>query len=104
MVHEPITITTMGAERKAITGTVLNASGTGLGLAVSEPVEPGTAVRIDLGEVLLLGEIVYCQPAKGAWAIGLELDQVLVASNELATLAREILNQDRLSAATPERK
>jgi len=105
--HEPVTITTMGAGRHAITGRVVNASGTGLGLAVGEPVEPGTAVRIDLGEALLLGEVVYCRPGERAWTIGLELDQVLNAVGDLANLAREILNQsdaDRQPAAPAERR
>ena len=43
-------------------GQALNLSGRGLSLLLVEPIAPGTPVRVDQTDRLLLGDVVYCMP------------------------------------------
>ncbi len=70
-------ITILGDREVRQTGRVRNASGSGLGLLVPEPIAPGTALRLEVDDDLLLGEVMYCRPQKDGCFVGVQLEQIL---------------------------
>ncbi len=88
-----ITILTEPATRLA--ARVRNASGRGLGLTVSRPVPAGVAVRIELGDAIVLGEAIYCRSEQDQFFLGIELDQVLVGLTELGRKLTAWENEER---------
>ncbi len=57
-----VKITKLGAAEGEYWGRISSLTGTRVHLNVDEPLPPGTSVRIDGPDFLLLGEIVYCEP------------------------------------------
>jgi hypothetical protein len=66
-------------------------SGRGMRLLSPVPISPGSPVRIDIGDSLMLGEICYCREDEGGFSLGVILEQVLRGLTELAR------NVDRLT-------
>lgn len=62
---------------------VMNASGCGLAIRILAPVAPGTAVKIEIEDCLVLVEAVYCRPKPDGHLVGIELDQVSCSLTEL---------------------
>lgn len=64
-----------------IPARITDASPNGLRLLVPRPVAPGTPVRIDLDDAMLLGEICYCVPVPThpthAFHAGVTIEQCL---------------------------
>ena len=92
-VDQSVVVTILTEQPTRITARVRNASGRGLGLLVPCRVEPGAAIRIEIDDAIVLGEVIYCRPEGDGHFIGIELDQVLVGLTELGR---------RLSAFDPE--
>ncbi len=82
-VDQSVEITILTEPRTRLSARVRNASGRGLGLTVSRPVPAGVAVRIELGDAIVLGEAIYCRGEQDQFYLGIELDQVLVGLTEL---------------------
>jgi len=82
-----ISITVMGERDIRYSARVTNASGRGLGIELPVFVAPGTAVKIDLPDALILGEAVFCQPSASVYVAGVELQEAL---HGLAELARRV--------------
>jgi hypothetical protein len=74
--------------------TVKNASGRGLGLVTREPIPAGAAIRIEIEDVLVLGEAIYCRSDENGHFVGVELDQVLVGLTELGRRLEALMNPD----------
>ena len=55
---------------------VVEVSGTGLKLRVSDALMPGTLVQIRVGDKLLLGEVRYCNPNGAGFLAGVRLQDV----------------------------
>lgn len=85
------TLTILGPEPIRMAARLLNCSGRGFCLESSREFKPGTAVRIDIGAGLFLGEITYCRPESEKFRIGIEIEQMLGDTIELARLMRAIL-------------
>ena len=86
---QEVAITLLGAESWCETGRVINASGRGLAIALPQPISPGTAIKIEIDDSLVLGEAVYCRDAAGSYLVGVELDQVLCGLSQLARKLEE---------------
>jgi hypothetical protein len=87
-VDQPVAVTIYGRPDLQLTATVRSASALGLGLEMSTPTTPGTALKIRLDDAILLGEIVHCRPVEGGgYMVGVRLEQAL---NGLAELARAL--------------
>lgn len=61
-------------------------SGRGIRILAPARIASGDAVRIDLEDAMLLGEVCYCQPHNDGFMIGVQLDQALSNVGELARL------------------
>ena len=92
---QPVRVTVLSEPPERIEARVRNASGRGLGLLTSTPVSPGSAIRIEIDDDVVLGEAIYCRGERDGHFVGVELDQVLVGLTELgrnlAALAPDFL-------------
>jgi len=50
-------------------------------------------LKIEWNQILLLGDVCYCQPAERGFAIGLQLEHALLHTGELARLAQALLGE-----------
>ncbi len=104
--EEPVRITVLGAHEKRMQGRAVDISGQGVRILVPEPIAAGAAVKIELDDSLILGEVCYLQP-DGRWFLaGIEIDQVLAGLGELARLNGILLDDgaDRPANRDHERK
>ncbi|HWB85200.1 MAG TPA: PilZ domain-containing protein [Bryobacteraceae bacterium] len=93
-VDQPVAVTLLGEREVRATATVKDASGRGLGLTLTHAVKLGTALKIEIEDAILLGEVVHCQPAEGGgYLIGVELHQALYTTAELRELAKEFVGE-----------
>jgi hypothetical protein len=90
-VEQTVRLTTLGEESEQLTAQVVNISGTGMRLLVDRLMAPGLTIKVEWDEILLLGEVCYCQPDPEGYAIGLELEHALLHTRELARLAQQLL-------------
>src|SRR5215212_2927713 len=84
---QPVVLTLLLNPEMRLQATVTNACSGGLQLVTATAVLPGTAVKIETDDALMLGEIVYCRNEPDRSVIGIELNQVLAG---LAALARRL--------------
>ena len=87
---QPVSLTVLGAHATTLDGVVLNISGSGMRLMLDCRIPLNTAVRIDLGDSIFLGEVCYTEPAGDRFATGLVLDQVLQPSVGLEPLIQAL--------------
>jgi hypothetical protein len=64
--------------------------GRGLSIILPERVPVNSAVRVDEGNRLLLGEVVYCEAHENAFRIGVRVEQYLRHTQDLEALRRAI--------------
>ena len=82
-------ITIYGAKDKRIPGRVQNISGRGIGLEVTEPVGTGGALKIEVGDAMMLGEVIYCRAEVDRYYLGVELDQAVHSLASLCSSLRD---------------
>ncbi|HWD00137.1 MAG TPA: PilZ domain-containing protein [Candidatus Sulfopaludibacter sp.] len=85
---QSVTITTLGNQRFQQSGLVRNFSETGLGLLVQTEIPAGMAVRIELEDSILLGEVMYSRPLEKGFFAGVHLEQILSGLRELQRIKR----------------
>jgi hypothetical protein len=90
-VAQTVRLTTLGEQSQELPAQIANLSGTGLRLLVDRHIPTGVTLRIEWDQILLLGEVCYCQSVDGGYAIGVELEHALLHTRDLARLARELL-------------
>ena len=88
---QTVDVAALGPDRRQMKGITLNMSGRGISIFVPTAFSPGDAVRIELEDALLLGEVCYCRPHNEGFIVGLEVDQVLEGLAELNRLNRALL-------------
>ena len=91
-----------GYEKSApATVQVLNFSGRGLRLRSEHRLAPGTLVRMDLNQTILLGEVCYTEPDGENFALGLRLEHSLLQTESLERLrqrfAEEVALDERVA-------
>ena len=88
-----MSLTVLGEMRREIEGTAIEMSGCGMRVRIPESARTGDAVKIQLQDALLLGEICHCRPDEDAFVIGLEIREALTGLKDLAKLNRALLGQ-----------
>ena len=91
---EPVHVTVLGECDTTFLGRITNSSSRGIGLVIDRRVPLGSAVKVEWGHTLLLGEVRYCRPEGDGFAIGVDLEHALYHTEELARLARRLLEGD----------
>jgi hypothetical protein len=84
--NQSVSITVLGEPDIRIPALIRNISGKGLGLEVQGPVFPGTLLRVDLQDALLLGEVIYCRRDESSYYVGVELEHSLCGLGELSRM------------------
>ena len=80
---------------RLIEGCVLDMSGSGLQLRVPAPIPCGTPIKIDGKNTLMLGEVCRCEPAEGAYTVGVQLSHTLASLMELELLNHALIGGGR---------
>jgi PilZ domain len=75
-------------------GVIVDMSGSGLRLNLPLPVPLGAPVKIETGDMLMLGEVVRCEPAGQTFSVGIAVSQSLTALAELERLNRALLGTE----------
>jgi hypothetical protein len=95
----PLRITLLssdGAGDQPIPAQLIDWSDRGMRLLTDQALAPGTPVRIDWQDQLVLGEVCHCQPATPTgFSIGLRLHQMLNGLDRLRQLSRRLMGDER---------
>jgi hypothetical protein len=76
-VEKPIILTILGDPEIRLVAIAKNASPRGIGIVNSESLAAGAAVKIEIGDSIFLGEVMYCRPMDQGFFGGIELRQAL---------------------------
>jgi hypothetical protein len=88
-IDQSVSLTVLGDRETQITATIKNASDRGLGLISPESVPPGAAVKIEIGDSIFLGEVMYCETLDSGNFLGIELTEVLSGLAALSRMAQQ---------------
>jgi len=88
---QPIEVTILVEPPVQCRGRVVDISGRGLRLELPLQIALGAAVRVDLCDSLLLGEVCHCGPAGDSFSVGIMLEESLTGLTELENLNRSLL-------------
>ena len=94
--NELVQVTVLGACDTRFLGRITNSSSRGIGILADQPASLGSAVKLEWGHTLLLGEVCHCRREGDGYAIGLELEHALYHTEELARLAAILLEEDKI--------
>jgi hypothetical protein len=64
-------------------GTLTNFSAYGVGLLLKQDLPIGCLVKLEWGNTILLGELIYCQPSGNEFVAGLEVEDIVYKSAQL---------------------
>ena len=70
---------------------VIAVSATDAALWSSTPVAPDTALRIDAGDALLLGEVAACRQGEDGYSVLVNLKQIIPSLSELGRLVAAVM-------------
>jgi hypothetical protein len=88
----PVTLIALGeAIPPPLRGRVIGMNGGTVLLSTAGRVAPGTSVRVEGNDTLLLGEICALQPDKDAWIVAVRIAHSLGSLAELDRLNRALL-------------
>jgi hypothetical protein len=90
-----VAVTLLGDIDTPLKARVKDMSGRGIGLELEHEVSVGTALRIELDDALVLGEVVYCRWDGASFAVGVRLEQALTG---LAELRRSVESKFQVSS------
>lgn len=94
-VQSPARVVVLSEPRAEMDARVANVSGAGLRLHTRTRIAPGAALRIDLEDCMLLGEVCYCRGGGEEYAVGVQLDQALGHVREVTRLGQMLLRESR---------
>jgi hypothetical protein len=81
---QSIWITLFGEPDIRLPARIKNVSERGIGLELQGPVAIGTALKFEVDDSLILGEVIYCRQDEGSFYVGVELEQALCGLGALA--------------------
>ena len=95
-VAHPVTVTVLDEPPIQLGGQIVNLSGGGFRLLTTEKIRHNAAVRVDMADAVLLGEVGYCiEETAGQYAVGLESQQILSNTKDLARLMESLAGESR---------
>ena len=60
-------------------------------ILLDRPILQGTAVKLETGDSIILGEVCYCMTDVAGFVVGIEVDQVLSGLKELSRIHSRLL-------------
>jgi hypothetical protein len=107
-VNQSIWITLFGDPDIQLPARVKNVSGRGLGLELEGPVATGAALKLELDDTLLLGEVIYCRKDASCYYIGVEIEQSLQGLADLgiavSSFNAEVAGEASVASADKDRR
>lgn len=87
---KPVAVTLFTEPELRLQTRVRDVSPLGMAIEAPQRVAPGSAVKIEIGDDLFLGEVVHCRVlAPAGWLLGLRFTQVLSGLAALNLMVRE---------------
>jgi hypothetical protein len=72
-------------------------------LLLDRAIPQGAVLKVEWGDTLVLGEVCQCGPAGEQFLVGLKLEHSLLDTEQLARLARMLLEQTPKAASVERR-
>src|SRR4051794_26476657 len=91
-----VRVTVLGRTETEGLGRVERRSSYRVDLLSEKPAPMGSAIKLEGEDTLFLGEVRSCQPCGGVFAMVVDLKHALYHTEDLARLARRILDAERL--------
>lgn len=91
--YQRAALTLLSGERRTILCHVIDLSGQGMRIVLDEPLPVNMPISIEIGDWMALGDVRYSRPEYSHYAVGLELDQVVMGLRALDALRRNRLNE-----------
>lgn len=85
----------------SIGAELLEHSGRAAVLMLDREVPPDSALRLDIGDKVLLGEVYWCEETQAGWRTSVALDQAISSVRDLTRLVRALLGEEEGRATTP---
>lgn len=85
-----VAVTILSDEKVCVWATVIDRSEGGLGLRLTAPLIPGTSIKIELGDELLLAEVAHCERHNGSFRAGLTVKHSLASLADLRRMNRAL--------------
>ena len=83
-IDQSVRVTIFGEPDIQLPARIKNVSPRGVGLELQGPVAVGAALKIELDDALLLGEVIYCREDEASYYVGVELEHSLCGLRDLA--------------------
>ena len=100
-----VQVTVLDEPPVKLNGQIANVSGGGFQILTDGQIRLGAAVRVDMADAVLLGEVCYCREENGGlYAIGLESQQILTHTGDFAQLMKSLSGFSDRATAVPERQ
>jgi hypothetical protein len=96
---QSVWITLFGEPDIRLPARIKNVSVRGIGLELEGPVAIGSALKLELDDSMVLGEVIYCREDEASFYVGVVLEQALCGLSDLAYALRAF--PDEPSCATP---
>ncbi len=96
-----VKVTTIGVSGGGRPGKLDNSSGGGAGLLLAEEIAPGTLVKVEWDQTMVLGEVTFCKKLGEEYFVGLQLKHALYHVDELAALAERLRGEDAETRPNP---
>ena len=104
-VAHTVQVTVLDEPPTQLEGRVVNVSGGGFRLLTDGMIRLNAAIRVDMTDAVLLGEVCYClEEEDGVYAIGLESQQILSHTHDLAQLVKSLSGNSDVPAEVRERQ
>jgi hypothetical protein len=91
-------VTLLGASDSRFLARILDLSGRGMRLLVDRALSPGSLVKVEAEDVLILGEVCYSLASNPGFEVGLELQHSLIGLRELARRRTSLLLENEVAA------
>lgn len=104
--NQPVSLTILGRYSRDtdthLPACIVNISGRGISLTTKCSVPANSAVRLDVNDNILLGEVCHSrQTGPSEYICGVRLEQVLTAVGDLSNLISGIMGETRRTIAPP---
>ena len=82
--EESVWMTIFGEPDIRLPARIKNVSARGIGVELEGPVAIGAALKLEIDDGFLLGEVIYCRDDRVSFYVGIELEQALYGLRDLA--------------------
>src|SRR5262245_53143274 len=91
--NQPARVTCLVSGGEGMDGVVINLSGRGLRVTTKHAIAVGTALRIDVGDMMLLGDVCYCRREGEDYSVGVALAHSILEMSALSKLMTRLTEE-----------